>query len=207
MVFTSQIFLFVFFPLCMAAYLLVCWLEGRGKFGACLIKIRVKDIILICFSLAFYMWACFDDLFKLIFYILVVYILAHWINVSRQKRLFIKVETENADANGCDKRLYLAVFPFVLAITVLLFCLIYFKYADFIIGIWNQVFHTTANAKGVAAPLGLSFITFSAISYLADIYRGGGNGRQFHRLRFLPDLFSKGSFRTDCSVERLSETA
>ena len=77
MVFTSQIFVFAFFPLCLAAYLFVYWLESRGKFGTCLVKMRIKDIILICFSLAFYMWACFDDMFKLVFYILVVYIFAY----------------------------------------------------------------------------------------------------------------------------------
>ena len=76
MVFTTQIFIFAFFPLCVVAYLLADRVEKIGRFGVWLKKLRAKDVLLIAFSLVFYMWACFDDVFKLILYILLVYILA-----------------------------------------------------------------------------------------------------------------------------------
>ena len=88
MVFTTQIFTFVFFSLCIAAYLIADRAEKFGRFGACLRKMRAKDVCLIAFSLVFYMWACFDDVWKLILYILIVYLLARWIESARRRGLF-----------------------------------------------------------------------------------------------------------------------
>ncbi len=58
-----------------------------------------------------------------------------------------------------------------MAVLFALFWLIYFNYSDFLIGIWNRVFRDDLVWKSLRAPLGISFVTFSAISYLADIYR------------------------------------
>ena len=60
MVFTTQIFIFLFFPLCLLAYLLADRVEKIGRFGAYLKKVRAKDMCLIAFSLVFYMRPCFD---------------------------------------------------------------------------------------------------------------------------------------------------
>ena len=171
MVFTTQIFIFAFFPLCVVAYLLADRVEKIGRFGVWLKKLRAKDVLLIAFSLVFYMWACFDDVFKLIFYILLVYILARWIEAARRRNIFIRLETDAEGESRLYKCLYLAVFPFVLAVSAVLFCLIWYKYLDFILQTWNALFRGAAAMKVITAPLGLSFITFSAISYLTDIYR------------------------------------
>ena len=56
MVFTTQIFIFAFFPLCVVAYLLADRVEKIGRFGVWLKKLRAKDVLLIAFSLVFYMW-------------------------------------------------------------------------------------------------------------------------------------------------------
>ena len=170
-VFTTQIFIFAFFPLCVVAYLLADRVEKIGRFGVWLKKLRAKDVLLIAFSLVFYMWACFDDVFKLIFYILLVYILARWIEAARRRNIFIRLETDAEGESRLYKCLYLAVFPFVLAVSAVLFCLIWYKYLDFILQTWNALFRGAAAMKVITAPLGLSFITFSAISYLTDIYR------------------------------------
>ena len=48
-----------------------------------------------------------------------------------------------------------------------------FKYADFAVGSLNAVLGRDAFAlPGIALPLGISFFTFHAISYLVDVYRG-----------------------------------
>lgn len=50
--------------------------------------------------------------------------------------------------------------------------LCYFKYVDFIIGCFNTVFKTHGDILHIALPLGISFYTFQAISYVVDVYRG-----------------------------------
>ncbi|MDO4466644.1 MAG: MBOAT family O-acyltransferase [Bacillota bacterium] len=54
-------------------------------------------------------------------------------------------------------------------------CLLgYFKYADFLISIVNGIFSTSFPLLHVALPIGISFFTFQAISYVVDVYRGKG---------------------------------
>lgn len=47
----------------------------------------------------------------------------------------------------------------------------YFKYCDFLISIINSVFHTSIANKEIALPIGISFFTFQAMSYVIDLYR------------------------------------
>ncbi len=56
----------------------------------------------------------------------------------------------------------------VLGITLLTLSLIFYKYTDFLIG----SFIDKPEGFNLIVPLGISFITFSAISYLVDIHRG-----------------------------------
>ena len=106
--FTTSIFLFAFFPMCLLAYILCDRLSLLKKAGAFLNKIRAKDILLILFSLAFYMWACFDDVFRLCLYILLIYLAARWIEASRKKRLYINIYKEGQnDGSQTNKKLYL----------------------------------------------------------------------------------------------------
>src|SRR5438105_258308 len=48
-----------------------------------------------------------------------------------------------------------------------------FKYADFMVGTLNAMLGDTFALPGLALPLGISFFTFHAISYLLDVHRGG----------------------------------
>ncbi len=47
-----------------------------------------------------------------------------------------------------------------------------FKYLDFTISAGNQIFGTDFPVLNMALPIGISFYTFQAISYVADVYRG-----------------------------------
>ena len=50
--------------------------------------------------------------------------------------------------------------------------LCYFKYMDFLIECFNNIFRTNADILHIALPLGISFYTFQAISYTVDVYKG-----------------------------------
>lgn len=56
------------------------------------------------------------------------------------------------------------------AVNVLI--LMHFKYTDFIIENMNLLLALEIDAKEIPLPIGISFYTFQAISYLVDIYRG-----------------------------------
>jgi len=49
--------------------------------------------------------------------------------------------------------------------------LIYFKYFNFIITNCNNIFHLHISALDVVMPIGISFYTFQALSYVIDVYR------------------------------------
>ncbi len=171
--FTSQIFLFGFFPICFAAYFVVELLENRACLSRMIQKFRFKDLIVIGMSFLFYMWACFDDVFWLCFYIVGVYGAGLWIQYLYHKGLYIPVfSVRNKEDSVCEKKIPLSVFPLFLTILAVLFFLIYFKYTGFLTKVWNWMFGSSWSVSTGLAPLGISFLTFSAISYLADISRG-----------------------------------
>jgi len=49
--------------------------------------------------------------------------------------------------------------------------LFYFKYFDFVIENINALFHSNMSFVSVIMPIGISFYTFQAISYVVDVYR------------------------------------
>lgn len=59
-----------------------------------------------------------------------------------------------------------------LAVTVDLAILGYFKYMNFFIVNWNVLSGMSLPLHHVILPIGISFYTFQAISYLVDVYRG-----------------------------------
>lgn len=50
--------------------------------------------------------------------------------------------------------------------------LFYFKYFNFFLKNINQLFSTTFSLKSIIMPIGISFFTFQAVSYIIDIYKG-----------------------------------
>ena len=147
MAFTTQTFTFVFLPLCLAMYYLTVLLEKHGFLSAFFQKIRVTDLLLIGIGCVFYLWSCFDDLFRFLAYILVIWLLGKAIETKPQRSTL-----------------------FLIGICFALFVLIHFKYTGMVFTVWNFFFKDSLSKDPIVAPLGISFITFSAISYLADIY-------------------------------------
>lgn len=158
MLFTTQVFLFVFLPICLAAYYFILFLQKRSKAGAFLQKIRAADLVLIAAGCGFYLWSCFDDLFRLLAYIIVIWLAGHFIGKRR--------DSGTADAAHASGVILAAGIAFAV------FVLVHFKYIGTLTDVWNFFFKDSRTHDPVAAPLGISFITFSAISYLADIKTG-----------------------------------
>lgn len=144
MLFPSEVFLFLFLPIVVCLYYGVFLKHSVGK-----------NIFLFIASLLFYAYGEPIYVFLMIFMILIHYFFG--LLVERYKR------------SELNSKLVLAgmvVFDILI--------LGYFKYADFIIENINSVFSTQIELINVALPIGVSFFTFQAISYVVDVYRGKG---------------------------------
>lgn len=142
MVFSSVTFLFGFLPLVLIAYALM----PRGG----------KNLLLLVASLLFYAWGELDYVAVMLASILINYGVGIWI--------------ENAGARPARR------FRLGVGVSANLALLIYFKYANFLADNADVVLAATGmptiNLGPVHLPLGISFFTFQAMSYVVDVYRG-----------------------------------
>ena len=148
MSFTTPFFLFIFFPLSVALYYgaaaLETWMPG-------LKKLRLSDLVLLGMSLVFFGWGILKNTMYLLVYILAVYALGRLL-AARDKQ---------------GSRWILA-----LGVTLLLGVLYLYKYHTFTATTINGLAGRTILPAGSLAPLlGISYLTFAAISYLVDIRR------------------------------------
>lgn len=65
------------------------------------------------------------------------------------------------------------VFLFI-SVALMIGTMSYYKYWDFMIENINVIFRRDISLKGMIFPIGISFFTFQAISYVVDVYRAGG---------------------------------
>ena len=145
MLFNSPVFLFLFLPLFLLAGFLIF------KVGAFQ---KVRNLYLVLASLFFYAWGEPTYILVLIASIIGNYVFSLLINsASRFKR-------------QTNARLWLG-----LAVACNLALLISFKYSHFLINTLNSIHSSGLAFPQFPLPLGISFFTFSAISYLIDIYR------------------------------------
>ncbi len=114
-------------------------------------KKEYHNAILLVASLIFYAWG--EPRFLAIMLLSIV--------VNYLGALFID------KCNGWRKMLGLLI-----TITLNLGTLIYFKYINFIIENINSLTNGHINFIEVVLPLGISFYTFQALSYVVDVYRG-----------------------------------
>ena len=168
MAFTTQTFIFIFFPICMLIYYLCSFLQSKGILSGLLTKCRIRDLAIIGISALFYMWTCFDDILRFAFYILIVFFLGKAIEILRRKNYSILAECKDAPENR--KHVPVALLLLLISAGAIVYILVHFKYTALLSTAWNYFFKDTITPKTYLAPLGLSFITFSAISYLSDIY-------------------------------------
>jgi len=148
MIFASALFLFLFLPLTLAGYFLI-----SSKL------LYLRNILLLIMSLIFYAWGEPVYVFLMVASILLNYVSGLLLQLQRQKLLAFINERQ----------------ILVSSIVINLGLLFYFKYANFFINNLNLVLHNLsipaiAYAQ-VPLPIGISFFTFQAMSYVIDVYR------------------------------------
>ncbi len=113
-------------------------------------KNKAGNVVLLLASLLFYAWG--EPVY--IFLLLLVVLL----NYSFGRLL---------ELDCYHKKWVLAV-----GIVLNLACLAYFKYFDFFATYFNRcMHHEVIGIRNIALPLGISFYTFQAMSYMVDVYR------------------------------------
>lgn len=160
MPFTSAGFLFFFLPITIILYYIFNCFGNK----------KITNLLLILFSVSFYIVSGLRTTIYLILFIIIIYLsgkIIEYINSKRIKRGF-----------------------FILSLVFIVLTLSYYKYITFIL----ELFQMQKGLFNVIIPLGLSFIMFEAISYLVDIYKGdaksGGLIDVFLFFTFFPKIAS-----------------
>ena len=141
MVFSSLLFLFRFLP----AVLILYYIAPR----------KLRNVILLAFSLFFYAWGEPKYVFLMLFTITMDYFVGQGIDKAKK------------EGNQKKAKRFL-----MCSILVNLSVLGFFKYADFLIGTVNSLTGASIPLPGIPLPIGISFFTFQTMSYTIDVYRG-----------------------------------
>ena len=136
MVFSSLIFLFFFLPAVLFCYYIV-----PQNF------IRVRNAVLLLFSLFFYFYGEPRLIGILIFSILMNYLFGLSMRSTYRKPLLILCVIANLSLLGV------------------------FKYLNFFISSADSLFGLGIPVPDIVMPIGISFYTFQALSYVIDVYR------------------------------------
>lgn len=113
---------------------------------------KIKNFILLIASLIFYAWGEPIYVFLMFASIIMNYIFG-----------LLVAEKERRPAR---KKFFLIV-----SIIANVLILGYFKYVNFFIDLVNDIFSTTIANQDLPLPIGISFFTFQAMSYVIDVYR------------------------------------
>lgn len=157
MLFADLFFMFAFLPICFLFYFAFK-------------SIKVKNWVLIVFSLIFY--ACGEPIkiFMFLGSAFLNYLLALWMNKAR-------------GTAQCKLAL-------ILSLIYNIGMLGFFKYTDFMINNINGLFGTSIPLLKIALPLGISFYTFQIMSYMIDVYwETVPVQKHFHKLLLYISLF------------------
>lgn len=156
MIFSSNIFLFLFLPITLLGYFLI--------------KEKYRNFFLLLMSLIFYAWG--EPKFVLIMIASIIFNYLSALLIDRFKN---------------KKKIKKSILIFsVIGNLSLLFI---YKYLDFAITNINR-FGFTIPLQKLALPIGISFFTFKAISYLVDVYRGDVEvEKKFYKVGLYISLF------------------
>ena len=141
MVFSGIPFLFFFLPPLLALYFLI---PGHLSVG-----IKLKNAVLLVFSMVFYAAGEPKYIWLMLGVILVAYVMA--LGIDRMQK---------------GRGIFLAV-----SLVVSFLPLLYYKYAGFFAENVNAILGTSVTVPNLSLPIGISFYTFQLVSYIADVYR------------------------------------
>lgn len=154
MVFSSAVFLFAFLPFTLLSYYLI--------------DRRFKNYLLLAVSLIFYAWGEPRFVFVMLGAILINHVLA----------LLIDRALKRAESTGEAKYKKRAKGYLGMTVVLNLALLFVYKYLNFTIANLNTVGGLLGlqplPQTNIALPIGISFFTFQAMSYVFDVYRGKG---------------------------------
>ena len=114
-----------------------------------------KNIVLLVLSLLFFAWGSPQYMALMVLIILFNYFSGLRIGAQKEAR-------QNANAK----------LTLISAVVMNLLLLGFFKYWGFVLDNVNALLGTHFSAGNVSMPIGVSFFTFSVLSYLFDVYRG-----------------------------------
>lgn len=142
MVFSSVVFLFYFLPLLLLVYFIS--------------PVRLKNIVLLLFSIFFYAWGMPRFIFVILGTTLIDFVLVRQMYEAELK---------------WKKNLLL-----IISLSINLGLLFYFKYSNFFVENVNVLLQQLHLGKikwvELVLPIGISFYTFETITYVVDVYRG-----------------------------------
>ena len=141
MAFHDLSFLFIFFPAILLLHKLI-----PGMLG--------KNIVLLIGSIVFFAWGTPEYVFLMILIILFNYF----------SGLQMGAQKEEENAVGAKRTL-------ITSVVVNLLLLGFFKYWGFLLENVNALLRTAIPVRDLPMPIGVSFFTFSILSYLFDVYR------------------------------------
>ena len=110
-------------------------------------NIKQKNLLLLISSLIFYAWGEPIYIILMIASICITYYFGLLIDKKENKKIYL-----------------------ILSIVILISLLLFFKYGNFLIDNINYIFKLNIKNINLPLPIGISFYTFQAISYLADLY-------------------------------------
>lgn len=139
MVFSSLSFLCGFLPLIVLFYFSIK-------------NLKIRNIVLLIFSLVFYSWGEPKYILLMLITVLIAYISG------------ILIEKNNKQS---QKKVIT-----VIAVIAILLSLFTFKYLNFSINIFNKIFGLNISNLKLILPIGISFYTFQILSYIIDLYKG-----------------------------------
>jgi len=112
-------------------------------------KRKIRNIILLIFSLFFYAWGEPKYIFLLIISIIFNYGIGIFLDKKKKNKYIL-----------------------ALGIVINLLLIFVFKYLDLGVSIINHVLDKQLSYFNIMIPIGISFYTFQVISYIVDVYRG-----------------------------------
>lgn len=179
MLFSSTDFLFFFLPITLFIYFV--FLRKTKK---------VKNYFLLLMSLFFYSYGEPKLVLLLITSIVTNYIYGLLIDKYREKK-------------GVSKLIIILMLMTNLGI------LMVFKYLGFFVSNINGIFKTAITIPNIVLPIGISFYTFQAISYVIDVYRGKGQVQKNILnvglyLSFFPQLIAGPIVRYETIAEQIN---
>ena len=150
MVFSDLFFLFVFIPAFALCYLLATFIDKKYLSNSVKQVNTCKNWTLVIYSLIFYAWGEPVYVFLMLFSVFVNFLVGRFIDSQQDEK----------------KRKTALVIGLVANISIIAI----FKYLGFLTQILIDL-GIPLSRPNIALPIGISFYTFQAISYIMDVYR------------------------------------